>query len=93
MCSQSQTPTFNVSSHQSSYQFTVGSEIEPLVSADAAAEFLQVSPRRILELHDVVSFPAILLAVARATCGDSAFQNLLVSARRQGTMRAAVSRA
>lgn len=50
MCPPSPTPTFNVSPHQSGYQFTVGSEIEPLVSTDAAAEFLQVSPRRVLEL-------------------------------------------
>ena len=46
-----------------------------------------------LSWHDVVFFPVIHLVVAPATCGDSAFQNLLVSARRQGTMRAAVSRA
>ena len=38
-------------------------------------------------------FPVIHLAVALVTCGDSVFQNLLVSARRQGTMQAAVSRA
>ena len=50
MCPQSQPPTSSLSSHQSSYQFTVGGEIEPLVDADAAAESLQVSPRRILEL-------------------------------------------
>ena len=50
MCSQSQPPTSNPSSHQSSYQFTIGGEMEPLADADAAAEFLQVSPRRILEL-------------------------------------------
>jgi integrase len=50
MCSQSQPPTSKLSSHQSSYQFTVGGEMEPLADAEAAAEFLQVSPRRILEL-------------------------------------------
>ncbi len=50
MCSQSQPPTSNPSSHQSSYQSTIGGEMEPLADADAAAEFLQVSPRRILEL-------------------------------------------
>ena len=50
MCSQSQPPTSNPSSHQSSYQFTVGGEMEPLADAEAASEFLQVSPRRILEL-------------------------------------------
>ena len=46
-----------------------------------------------LSWHGVVFFPVIRLAVAPATCGDSAFQNLLVSVRRQGTMRTAVSRA
>jgi hypothetical protein len=50
MSPQSQPPTSTLSSQQSGNQFTVGGEIEPLADADAAAEFLQVSPRRILEL-------------------------------------------
>src|SRR5208337_1385250 len=50
MSPQSQSPTSDLSPHQGSYQFAVGGEIEPLVDADTAAEFLQVSPRRILEL-------------------------------------------
>jgi len=50
MCSQSQPPTSNPSSHQSSYQSTIGGEMEPLADAAAATEFLEVSPRRILEL-------------------------------------------
>ncbi len=50
MSPQSQSPTSNLSSHQSGRPFPVGGEIEPLVGADSAAEFLQVSPRRILEL-------------------------------------------
>jgi hypothetical protein len=41
----------------------------------------------------VAFFLVIHLAVVPVTFGDSAFQNLLVSVRRQGTMQAAVSRA
>ena len=37
MCSQSQPSTSKLSSHQSSYQFTVGGEMEPLADAEAAA--------------------------------------------------------
>jgi integrase len=50
MCPPSQPTTSNLSSHQSSFEFTVGGEMEPLADADAAAQFLQVSSRRILEL-------------------------------------------
>jgi hypothetical protein len=50
MCPPSQPSTSSLSSHQSSYQFAVGGEIEQLADADAAAEFLQVSPRRIRQL-------------------------------------------
>jgi hypothetical protein len=67
--------------------------MEPLADADAAAEFLQVSSRRILELARRGVLPGYQVGSGPRPCGDSAFQNLLVSARRQGTMRAAVSRA
>ena len=50
MSPQSQPPTSDLSSHQCGHPVPVGGEIEPLVDADTAAEFLQVSPRRILEL-------------------------------------------
>jgi integrase len=50
MSPQSQPPTSDLSSHQGGNPVPVGGEIEPLVGADTAAELLQVSPRRILEL-------------------------------------------
>ena len=50
MSPQSQSSTSDLSSHQSGHPFPVGDAIEPLVNADTVAEFLQVSPRRILEL-------------------------------------------
>jgi hypothetical protein len=50
MCPQSQPHSTNPFSHKSGYQIPVGDEIEPLADADAAGEFLRVSPRRILEL-------------------------------------------
>ena len=93
MSPQSQSPASDVSSHQSGHPFPVGGEIEPLVGADTAAEFLQVSPRRIFELARRGALPGYPLGNGPATCGDSASQNLPASARRQGTMRAAVSRA
>src|ERR1019366_10777966 len=46
----SEAPTSDLIIHPSGYPFAVGSAIEPLVDAETAAEFLQVSPRRILEL-------------------------------------------
>ena len=50
MSPQSQSHNSDLSSHQSGHPFPVGGEIEPLVDADTVAKFLQVSPRRILEL-------------------------------------------
>jgi integrase len=57
MSPQSQPPTSDLSSHQSGHPVSVGGEIELLVDADTAAEFLQVSPRRILDLARRGSLP------------------------------------
>ena len=50
MSANSEASASDLSFHQSGHPFPVGGAIEPLVDADTAAEFLQVSPRRILEL-------------------------------------------
>ncbi len=50
MSANSEASASDLSFHQSGHPFPVGGAIEPLVAADTAAEFLQVSPRRILEL-------------------------------------------
>ena len=50
MNTQSQPPTSDSFSNKRVHQVPVEGEIEALVDADTAAEFLQVSPRRIVEL-------------------------------------------
>jgi integrase len=50
MSPQSQSHNSDLSSHQNGHPFPVGGEIEPLVDADTVAKFLEVSPRRILQL-------------------------------------------